>query len=65
MTLEAKKKLRGTENLYGFTIFFSVVDKKKRVTSEVGILVDQTWYTKIVSYIYVNERVIIIVRFKW
>ncbi|KAJ4431193.1 hypothetical protein ANN_19790 [Periplaneta americana] len=60
---ETKKKLRGTKDLKNYTLIYSGVEQTQRAVGGVGILIDEKWKRKIESYVYINER-IVIVRFK-
>ena len=59
---ETKKKLKGTRDIDDFfmIMIYSGVPQNKRAVCGVAVLLDKRWKKKIVSYIFVSERIIIV-----
>jgi hypothetical protein len=60
---EMKKKLTGTKEIGDYTMIYRGVPRNRSACCVVGLLIDKEWKTKIQSYIFINER-IVIARFK-
>jgi endonuclease/exonuclease/phosphatase family metal-dependent hydrolase len=56
---ETKKKLKGTKDMGDYTMIYCGVDQKVRASAGVAILCDRKWKTKIKSYNYINERIVV------
>lgn len=55
---ETKKKLKGTKELKDFVMIYSGVPQNKRACCGVAILVNNKWKNKIISYSFINERIV-------
>lgn len=55
---ETKKKLKGTKDIGNYILIYSGVPQDRRACSGVAILINNKWRSKIISYKYVNERIV-------
>lgn len=55
---ETKMKLKGTKELENYVMIYSGVNQNCRAQAGVAILVKDSWKNKIVSYNWINERIV-------
>ena len=55
---ETKKKLKGTKEIDDWIMIYSGVTQSKRAQAGVAIYIDKRWKHRIISYNYINERLL-------